>query len=140
MEVPIQKAAAILQISPSTIRRRISEGTLQGQQRQTAGGLTWFVELPEESDVPVTALARVEGYQDVSVPELVNNLRGQVRMLTEQLATKDRQIEQLHILLQRATFSSRRFRWFFLVGGWPKTESPRRWGLLVTARWAEVLS
>ena len=74
------------------------------------------MELPEESgpDIPVTALARIEGYQDVNLRELVDSLRGQVRMLTEQLTAKDRQIEQLHAHLQQATLvGSRRSRWFF---------------------------
>ena len=122
MEVTIQKAATILRISPSTIRCRIDEGTLTGHQRPTPGGLTWFVELPEESkpDVPVTALARVEGSQeldfshDVSLKELVDTLRNQVNTLSEQLTAKDRQIEQLHVLLQQATLKgSRRSRWLF---------------------------
>lgn len=126
MEVTIQKAAVILGISPSTIRRRISEGALQGHQRPTPGGLAWFVELPEERgpNLSVTALARVEGYQDVSLRELVDSLRGQVRILTEQLTTKDRQIEQLHVLLQQATLAgSRRSRWFF-GSGRPITGGP----------------
>lgn len=105
-----------------TIRGRISEGTLKGHQRPTPGGLTWFVELPEESrpDVPATALARVEdsqelqSFQDVGLLELVDSLRRQIRSLTEQLTATDRQIEQLHVLVQQANLAgSRRSRWLF---------------------------
>ena len=122
MEVTIQKAATILRISPSRIRCRISEGTLTGHRRPTPGGLTWFVELPEESgaDLPVTSLEGIEDSreldfsQDARLKELVDTLRIQVRTHTEQLAAKDRQIEQLHELLQQANLaSSRRRRWLF---------------------------
>ena len=115
MEVAIQKAATILSISPSTVRRRISDGTLQGHQRPTPGGLAWFVELPEGGgpNLPVPSSTAIDGYQDVSLRELADSLRGQVRILTEQLTVKDRQIGQLHVLLQQATLgSSRRSRWF----------------------------
>ena len=113
MEVTIQKAAAILGISPSKIRHRINEGTLKGHQRPAPGGLTWYVELPEEGagEMPVTALARTEDYQepsgsqDITSRELVDSLKRQVRTLNEQLTTKDRQIEQLHVLLQLITQS-----------------------------------
>lgn len=104
MEVTIQKAATILRISPSTIRRQIDEGTLTGHQRPTPEGLTWFVELPEDSRAP----------QDVRLRELVDTLRRRVEIQAEQLTAKDRQIEQLHVLLQQATLAgSRRSRWLF---------------------------
>ncbi len=119
MEVTIQRAATILRISPSTIRCRIDAGTLTGHQQPTPEGLTWLVELPEESraNPPVTAVARMENYQglhsfqDVGFRELVDGLGRQVRTLTEQLSAKDRQIEQLHLLLQQAILAGfRRFR------------------------------
>ena len=122
MEVTNREAATILRISPSTIRRKISEGALKAQERLTGQGLTCFVDLPEQSGaaLPVTFLAKTDGYQELHgcrqgySKEMVDCLRRQVRTLTEQLTAKDRQIEQLHVLLQQATLAgSRRSRWLF---------------------------
>ena len=122
MEVTIQEAANILRISPSTIRRQISEGALKGQERRTGRGLTWFVDLPEQSGAapPVTSLAKADGYQQLHggrqgySKEMVDNLRRQVRIQNELLTAKDQQIRQLQVLLQQASFaSSGRFRWPF---------------------------
>lgn len=122
MEVTIQRAATILRISPSTIRRQISEGALKAQERRTEQGLTWFVDLPEQggADLPVTSLVKADRHQDQhgsgdeSSGKLVAGLRRQVRFQTELLAAKDRQIRQLQVLLQQATLaSSGRFRWPF---------------------------
>ena len=124
MEVTIQKAATILRISPSLIRRRISEGTLKAQERRSGQGLTLVVELPEQSGagLPVTSLVKADRHQEhhgsgeESSGELVGSLRRQVRFQTDLLAAKDRQIRQLQVLLQQATLaSSGRFRWPF----WP---------------------
>ena len=104
MEVNIQQAATILGISPSILRRRINEGSLKAHQRPTPEGLTWLVELPEDN----------RGPQDMRLKELVDTLRKRVDIQAKQVAAKDRQIEQLRVLLQQATLpDSRRFRWLF---------------------------
>ena len=104
MEVTIQKAAAILRISPSILRGRINEGSINAHQRPTPEGLTWFVELPEDSRAP----------QDVRLRELVDTLRRRAEIQAEQLTAKDRQIEQLRVLLQRTTLAgAKRSKWRF---------------------------
>ncbi len=104
MEVTIQKAATILRISPSTLRGRINEGSINAHQRPTPEGLTWFVEFPEDSRAP----------QDVRLQELVDTLRRRVEVQAEQLTAMDRQIGQLRVLLHQTTLAgARRSKWRF---------------------------
>jgi len=104
MEVTIQNAATILRISPSTLRGRINEGSINAHQRPTREGLTWFVELPEDNRAP----------QDVRLRELVDTLKRRVEIQGEQLTAKDRQIGQLRFLLHRTTLAgARRSKWRF---------------------------
>lgn len=100
MRVTIQEAAHKLGIAESTVRRRLRNGELQGEQMTTPQGYTWLVELPDdvtaekESDLLLSEGAGV-------MRELVDSLRSHVNGLEGQLTTKDRQIEQLHVLLQQ---------------------------------------
>jgi hypothetical protein len=98
MQVTIQEAAHKLGVAESTIRRRLRNGELEGQQMTTPQGYTWMVELSEDmlseqEDQPTG--------EDGVLRELVDVLRYQVTGLEGQLGTKDRQIEQLHVLLQQ---------------------------------------
>jgi excisionase family DNA binding protein len=90
MQVTIAEAARILRLSEMTVRRRVRNGELEGIHVATPGGFTWMVELPEESsnDGPSTGETKV-------LRELVDTLRNQVD-------NQNRQIEQLHVLLQQA--------------------------------------
>lgn len=99
MQVTIQEAAHKLGVAESTIRRRLRNGELEGQQLTTPQGYTWMVDLSDE------LLAETEDQptgEDGVLRELVDVLRYQVTGLEGQLGTKDRQIEQLHVLLQQA--------------------------------------
>jgi hypothetical protein len=99
MQVTIQEAAHTLGIAESTVRRRLRNGELEGQQMPTPQGFTWLVELPDD-------LSEEKENQDRGeagvLRELVDALRCQVTGLEGQMNTKDRQIEQLHVLLQQA--------------------------------------
>ena len=64
--------------------------------------------------VPTTDVELPDGLQEVGVRELVGALRRQVEAQTEQLIAKDRQIEQLHVLLQQTTQSPSRRHWWRL--------------------------
>ena len=99
MQATIQEAAHKLGVAESTIRRRLRNGELEGQQMTTPQGFTWMVELSE--DLLAAQESQSTG-EDGVLRELVDVLRYQVTGLEGQLGTKDRQIEQLHVLLQQA--------------------------------------
>jgi hypothetical protein len=111
--LPIGQAVTRLGVSEVTIRRRLRKGELKGQKRQTPQGHVWMIELPDDvaednknggngegeslSELVAALRARVEGQQ-----ELVDSLQAQVKVQQEELTAKNKQIEQLHILLQQA--------------------------------------
>jgi hypothetical protein len=109
----IGQAVTRLGVSEVTIRRRLRKGELKGQKRQTPQGYVWLIELPDDvsednknggngegeslSELVAALRAQVEGQQ-----ELVDSLQNQVKVQQEELTAKNKQIEQLHILLQQA--------------------------------------
>jgi hypothetical protein len=109
----IGQAVTRLGVSEVTIRRRLRKGELNGQKRQTPQGYVWLIELPDDvsednknggsgeeaslSEVVAALRAQVEGQQ-----ELVDSLHNQVKVQQEELTAKNKQIEQLHVLLQQA--------------------------------------
>ena len=101
MQVTIQEAAQTLGVAESTVRRRLRNGELAGEQMPTPQGYTWLVELPNGRSIELESEARPTGEPGL-VRELVESLRAHLDGLEGQLGTKDRQIEQLHVLLQQA--------------------------------------
>ncbi len=99
MQATIQDAAHKLGVAESTVRRRLRNGELEGHQMPTPQGFTWMVDLPDE--LGAQQESQPAGEEGV-LWELVDALRYQVTGLEGQLGTKDRQIEQLHVLLQQA--------------------------------------
>lgn len=100
MQVTIQEAANTLGIAESTVRRRIRNGELEGQQMPTPQGYTWLVDLPEDLAIEKESEQPMVGESGL-MRELVDSLRSHMNGLENQLGTKDRQIEQLHVLLQQ---------------------------------------
>ena len=100
MQVTIQEAANTLGIAESTVRRRIRNGELVGQQMPTPQGYTWLVDLPENLTIGEENDQSLVGESGL-LRELVASLRSHMDGLENQLGTKDRQIEQLHVLLQQ---------------------------------------
>ncbi|HEU0020776.1 MAG TPA: hypothetical protein VFR55_03770 [Dehalococcoidia bacterium] len=100
MQVTIQEAANTLGIAESTVRRRIRNGELEGQQKPTPQGYTWLVDLPEDLAIDKAGEQHLVGEAGL-MRELVDSLRSHLEGLESQLGTKDRQIEQLHVLLQQ---------------------------------------
>jgi hypothetical protein len=111
------EAAVILGVSPDTVKRRLQRGDLEGHQEETPQGFRWIIELPDDS-VPsnhssaAPADARATAGAEETLRELVDVLKDEVSELRQQLQTqaiahgeqleaKDRQIEQLHVLLQQ---------------------------------------
>jgi hypothetical protein len=113
--VSIGQAVTRLGVSEVTIRRRLRKGELNGHKRQTPQGYVWMVELPDDvsedsknkngsneegeslSELVAALRSQVEGQQ-----ELVDSLQAQVKAQQEELTAKNKQIEQLHVLLQQA--------------------------------------
>ncbi len=111
--VSINQAVTRLGVSEVTIRRRLRKGELKGQKRQTPQGYVWLIELPDDvsedkkngsngeveslSELVAALRSQVEGQQ-----ELVDSLQAQVKVQQEELTAKNKQIEQLHVLLQQA--------------------------------------
>ena len=116
MEVPIQQAAMTLRIPPSILRRQIEDGELKGRKK---GGI-WYVELPEKEGrlAPIKSqLARRDqrelAEQEPPNRELIDSLNKQLESQANQIQTKDRQIQELHLLLQQSLRNRRNPFWPF---------------------------
>jgi hypothetical protein len=97
-KVTIKEAAKRLRVSELTIRRRLAKGLISGVQEPTPQGYVWMVELSDDE---------VEGDQGIT-QELISRmddtiaiLSDQVKVQQEELVAKNKQIEQLHVLLQQ---------------------------------------
>jgi hypothetical protein len=93
VKLDIKQAAERLGISEQTVRRRLHSGLLNGYQEDPPQG-RWWVELAEED--------LNEDQNGSGVVSIVEILQAQLVAKDQQLAAKDKQIEQLHILLQQA--------------------------------------
>jgi hypothetical protein len=98
-KLTIKEAAKQLRVSELTIRRRLAKGLISGIQEPTPQGYVWMVELSDDE---------VEGDQGIT-QELISRmddtiaiLSDQVKVQQEELTAKNKQIEQLHVLLQQA--------------------------------------
>ena len=92
--VTIKEAAQSLGVSQDTVRRRIRKKELQARQTPTPQGFRWAVELG-----PDIGGAEIEGGQDLR--ELVDVLRSQLQSQEEELASRRREVQELHVLLQQ---------------------------------------
>jgi hypothetical protein len=122
--LPIVEAAQRLGIHPETLRRRIRRGEVKAHQKRTPHGDVWMVEVELTGQVPETSNQDQAGQDGVADSRAnLNRDSGEVRTLREmvallkdeleardgqmeswkqQLGAKDKQIEQLHVLLQQA--------------------------------------
>jgi hypothetical protein len=117
----ITEASHQLGLSVHTLKRRLKRGEIEGQQQTTPQGFVWLIEVPDEppktdvgtpdgtNHVPMDAAhGTSDGIPKATLRELhrmeefIESLKDEVSTLRSQLETKDRQIEQLHILLQQA--------------------------------------
>ncbi len=107
MQVGIPEAARRLNVSEHTVRRWLRNGQLSGDQMATPQGYTWMVELPEDGSND-HAMARIDSLENNDTKtfevfeELVSTLKVQVTSQGEELEAKNRQIGELHVLLQQA--------------------------------------
>lgn len=101
-----REAARCLGVSIDTIERRLKRGELRGHKEHRPHGLTWLVELPEDTVTPGTngavPPADASGNPPAGAPGGSLDLGELVGVLQEQLSAKDNQIRELHVLLQQA--------------------------------------
>jgi hypothetical protein len=124
------EAARRLQLSLDTIERRLRRGELKGHKQPRPGGFTWLIEVPEEplhtlgnlggippADTPAgppapnAEIVRLEELVEVLKDEVAESRRqsqAQSEAYHQQLEAKDKQIEQLHVLLQQAALPAPR--------------------------------
>jgi hypothetical protein len=107
--VSIKEAARRLDVSDLTIRRRLNSGELQGIQEPKGKSHIWWVLMPEEETDSEANTLEHDGEREDNNQGEVEALRELVAVLKEQLDTKDKQLEtrarevqELHVLLQRA--------------------------------------
>ena len=89
--VSIKEAAQRLEVVEATVRRRIRNGELGAHQVPRPQGFIWMVDLPDEE----------VGGAEHSTEDWAG-LRELVDTLKEELARRNTQMEQLHVLLQQA--------------------------------------
>ncbi len=95
METTVDEAAKHLGVSRDTVMRRIRKGELDAHQEERPQGHVWRVVIPDEKEES----SKVDG--EVLAREL-ESMRGVLELVQGELATKNEQIKELHILLQQA--------------------------------------
>jgi excisionase family DNA binding protein len=102
MEVTISEAVRLLRVSDRTIRRRIRNGELRGRQVSNPGGFAWMVEVPD--DLPEGLPSPDENGATALIKKMeahITSLETHITSLEAQLVAKDKQISELHVLLQQ---------------------------------------
>jgi DNA-binding Lrp family transcriptional regulator len=107
--VTVGEAADRLKVSTQTVKRRLKNGTLKGEQKDTPQGYIWLVDISEaEAD---TSILNEDISGDIldaisremqRLEQMVEILQKELEHRDGQLEAKDKQIEQLHVLLQQA--------------------------------------
>ena len=120
-EVTVLEAARCLGISPDTVRRRISTGELKARKEINGKNFTWWVEVAEdlvstgqviqEGPTPIheqdgersntSNIVDVQTLLD-SQASLIATLKAQVQAQQEELESRRREVQELHVLLQQA--------------------------------------
>jgi hypothetical protein len=89
MQVTLSEAAVRLKVSEKTVRRWVHSGKLQGSQKPTDRGFQWMVDIPDDFlEPPEEPSGELEALREMN------------RLLCQELAAKNEQIRELHILLQ----------------------------------------
>jgi len=96
-ELTIPQAANKLGISERTVRRRLATGELKGSQQASPGGYKWAVWTETETPTESPQDSHREGSAKV-----VEVLETQVIELQRQLEAREREVQELHIMLQTA--------------------------------------
>ncbi len=114
--VPVSEAADLLGVSTQTVKRRLKNGNLQGEQQSTPQGYIWLVDIPEDDvatpnrigdtsiDIPPDILKEVERLEGiVAILEKELDQRDhQIEIKDNQIEARGREVQELHVLLQQA--------------------------------------
>jgi hypothetical protein len=107
--VTLPEAAQRLGVSVDTVKRRLRRGELRGQHVPRPQGYTWLVELPDSqmggmADCTASSTAALDSatIEVLNLREMLAMTQSQIATQKEELLSKNKQIEQLHILLQQA--------------------------------------
>ena len=95
MDVTLAEAARQLGLSPDAVRKRVHRGTLASVRR---GGRLYVV-LPDA--VPDGQEQPDGGRTPDRTQELIDQQRGEIARLVEQLAVKDEQLRQANVIIAR---------------------------------------
>ncbi len=126
--ITMAEAAQKMGVSVATVKRRLRSGTLKGHQEPRPQGFTWMVDVGEqEESTPPNTHTRTGASRGIGTPintpprtgtetptmtgtaehweEIVSFLKAELEAARQesrqQLETKDRQIGELHVLLQQ---------------------------------------
>lgn len=105
MDMTVTEAAEYLRVTERTVRRRLHNSELRGRQVTTPQGFTWVVELPDSTphdNVSDQVSDQVDEPNHQAILKELEATKQLVTVLTNQVDIKDRQIEQLHVLLQQS--------------------------------------
>jgi transposase len=106
--ITVPEAARRLGVTEDTVKRRLRKGELEGERKARPQGYTWMVKLlDEEAGTESTVTGTVSSPEDDTVNHQASN--GEVRRLEEivstlqhQLEVREREVQELHVLLQQA--------------------------------------
>ena len=97
----IADAAERLGVSPVTVRRRLKKGELSGEQEPTPQGYEWRVLLPFTIEPPPSTDGDHPPPPPNDQAETMQVLRDTIVLLRDELETRTREIERLHVLLSQ---------------------------------------
>jgi hypothetical protein len=111
--VSVIEAARSLGVSEETVKRRIRRGELNGQQQPRPQGFVWMVDIPEEvldstGQHDTTTTHDDDTDHNTSsgeirrLEEMVKLLRQQLSVYQEEVESRRREVQELHVLLQQA--------------------------------------
>ncbi len=111
--VTVAEAADRLKVSTQTVKRRLKSGGLHGQQQGTPQGYIWLVDMPDDLDEPnddtttsyddtCTDMPTDISREVKRMEEIIVMLQTELERRDHQIETKDKQIGELHVLLQQS--------------------------------------
>jgi len=103
-ELTISEASRVLGLSAATIKRRLSSGDLTGRKEPRPQGTRWLVEV-DTAQPPLTDSSLEGSRTDAAPLTLLTALQDQITMLKDRVKAQEREISELHILLQTAQTS-----------------------------------
>jgi hypothetical protein len=114
--VSVIEAAQILGVSTHTVKRRLKKGELKGEQQATPQGFVWLVEVADDPVELESAVADGSRATPTATPEWTSHYEEVIELLKSDLEARDKQIgflkeemesrrrevQELHVLLQQA--------------------------------------